>query len=255
MVAVIPGAEAWSAEGGPVGALVLHGFTGNPISVRPLAEDLADAGLAVELPRLPGHGTRWQELNRTTWHDWAREAGAGLAVLSARTERRVVVGLSLGGLLALHLAATRPESIDGVVVINPSLMLQPRRLMPLLPALKWVVPGMPDPVGHDDIAQAGVSEHAYEKVALKALASLLDLQQRLDLESVTAPLLVMTSRVDRSVQPESSAEVLRRVASVDREQVWLEHSQHVVTLDHDAAEVTKRTLAFARRVAGVPLPA
>ena len=238
-----------------MGALVLHGFVGNPISVRPLAEDLAEAGLAVEMPRLPGHGTRWQELNRTTWHDWAREAGAGLAVLAARTERRIVVGLSMGGLLALHLAATRPEWVSGVVVINPSFELQPRRFMSLLPALKWVVPGMADPMGHDDIALPGVSEHSYDVVGLKALHSLLDLQRKVDLESVTAPILVFTSRTDASVRPEGCATILQRVASVDREQVWLEHSRHVATLDHDAPEITKRTLAFARRLASVPQPA
>ena len=238
-----------------MGALVLHGFVGNPISVRPLAEDLAEAGLAVELPRLPGHGTRWQELNRTTWHDWAREAGAGLAVLAARTERRIVVGLSMGGLLALHLAATRPEWVSGVVLINPSILLQPRRFMSLLPALKWVVPAMPDPVGHDDIALPGVSERGYEVVGLKALHSLLDLQRKVDLESVTAPLLILTSRTDNCVRPEGSQTILQRVASVDREQAWLEHSRHVATLDHDAPEITQRTLAFARRLASVPQPA
>lgn len=255
MVSVMPGAEAWSAQGGPLGALVLHGFTGNPISLRPLAEDLADAGLAVELPRLPGHGTRWQEMNRTTWHDWAREAGAGLELLRARTQRRIVVGLSVGGLLALHMAATRPDAVDGVVVINPAMELHPHPLLRFVPVLKWVLPAYPDPGGPDDIARPDISEHAYPLIPVRALASMIDLQRRLDLESVTAPLLVLTSRTDHEVSVEGSATILRRVASVDREQVWLENSQHVATLDHDAPEVSKRTIEFARRVAPAVLDA
>ena len=67
---LLPGAEPYSHAGGRVGALVLHGFTGQPLSVKPWGQHLAGAGLSVEVPRLPGHGTRWQDLNLTTWNDW-----------------------------------------------------------------------------------------------------------------------------------------------------------------------------------------
>lgn len=247
MARIAPGAEPWSAAGGEVGALVLHGFTGNPASVRPLAESLGQAGLAVELPRLPGHGTSWQELGRTTWHDWSRESRAALEILAARTHRRVVVGLSAGGLLGLHLAATHPGLVDGVVAINPALRLHPHPLLRFVGALKHVLRSYPAPTT-DDIALPGVSEEAYDRVPLAALDSLLDLQRRVALEDVTAPLLVLTSRTDHVVPPEASGEVLARVASVDREQVWLERSLHVATLDADADVVTARTLAFAERV-------
>ncbi len=249
MARIIPGAEPWSAEGGEVGALVLHGFTGNPVSMRPLAESLAEAGLAVELPRLPGHGTSWRELGRTTWHDWSREARAALEILASRTHRRLVVGLSVGGLLGLHLAATRPGLVDGVVAINPALRLHHHPLLRFVGALKHVLPSYPSPTT-DDITLPGVSEHAYDRVPLAALHSLLELQCAVALEDVTAPLLVMTSRTDHVVPPEASGEVLARVASVDREQIWLERSLHVATLDADADLVLARTLAFAERVAG-----
>ncbi len=248
MARISPGAEAWSAAGGEVGALVLHGFTGNPASVRPLAASLAEAGLAVELPRLPGHGTTWQELGRTTWHDWSREAHAALEILAARTRRRIVVGLSMGGLLGLHLAATRPGLLDGIVAINPALRLHHHPLLRFVGTLKHVLRSYPAPMT-DDIALPGVSEHAYDRVPLAALDSLLELQRTAALEDVTAPLLVMTSRTDHVVPPEASGEVLARVASVDREQVWLERSLHVATLDADADIVRARTLAFADRVA------
>ena len=92
---VLPGCEPWSSPGGgPHGALVLHGFTGSPVSMRPLAEALADAGFAVELPALPGHGTAIEDMVETGWDDWLTEAERALEVVQARTPggRVVVVG-------------------------------------------------------------------------------------------------------------------------------------------------------------------
>ncbi len=252
MAQVIPGAETWSAEGagdppGDVGFLVLHGLTGNPVSMRPLAEGLADRGFAVELPRLPGHGTRWQDLQRSTWHDWAREATAGLARLRARTRVQVAVGLSMGGTIALHLVQTG-DDLAGVAVVNPSLFSTDRRLR-ALPLLKLVVPGVPG-IGND-IHKPGGDEKPYDRLPLKALASFLQLQRKVrdDLGSVRVPLLVFTSRQDHVVAPANSELLLRTVSSADTEQRWLERSYHVATLDHDLPEIIAATAGFALRLA------
>src|SRR5947208_12339999 len=117
---VQPGCEPWSSPGGgPHGALVLHGFTGSPVSMRPLAEAFAEVGLAVEMPRLPGHGTDPADLALTTWDDWLAEAERALAALQARTPAGnvVVAGLSMGGALTLALAERHPE-LAGIVCIN-----------------------------------------------------------------------------------------------------------------------------------------
>src|SRR5687767_11596486 len=113
---VIPGAEPMSVDGGPVGALVLHGFTGNPQSMRGLAEALAGAGFAVELPLLPGHGTAVEDMVGTTWADWLGEAEGAYGKLVARTDRVVVAGLSMGGALAAWLASEHPE-VAGLVCV------------------------------------------------------------------------------------------------------------------------------------------
>src|SRR2546421_3763826 len=115
---ILSGAEPWSAQGGPDGALVLHGFTGNPQSMRGLAEALAGAGLAVELPLLPGHGTSIEDMLPTRWTDWSTAAEDAYADLAGRSRRLVVAGLSMGGALAVWLAARHPE-LAGVVAINP----------------------------------------------------------------------------------------------------------------------------------------
>ena len=118
MPEVVAGAEPFSAAGGAAGVLVLHGFTGSPHSMRPLAEAFAAAGFTVELPRLPGHGTTVEDMAGYRFDDWAAAAEAAYADLAARCGQVVVAGLSMGGTLALRLAADHPE-IAGAVLVNP----------------------------------------------------------------------------------------------------------------------------------------
>ena len=101
---LLPGAEPFHHEGGPVGVLLVHGFTGSPKSMRPWADHLAAAGLTVALPLLPGHGTRWQDMRQTRWEDWYAEADRELRTLTERCEQVFVCALSMGGALALRLA-------------------------------------------------------------------------------------------------------------------------------------------------------
>ena len=121
MTDVLPGAEPFSAAGGPNGALVLHGFTGSPQSMRPLAEAFAAAGFTTELPLLPGHGTSVEDMLKTSWADWSAAAEAAYLDLASRCDKVVVAGLSMGGTLTLWLATRHPE-IAGIVPINAAAM-------------------------------------------------------------------------------------------------------------------------------------
>src|SRR3954462_7743212 len=114
----LPGAEPWSAQGGPHGVLVVHGFTGNPQSMRPLAEAFAAAGYTVSLPLLPGHGTKVEDMIPTRWRDWSVAAEDAYRELAGRSRSVVVAGLSMGGTLAVWLATRHPE-ITGLVLVNP----------------------------------------------------------------------------------------------------------------------------------------
>ena len=247
MFDVLPGAEAWSAEGGPAGVLVMHGFTGNPSSMRPLAEALAAAGFTVELPRLPGHGTTIEDMVGTGWDEWSGEAEAAYQRLAARCEQVVVVGLSMGGTLVCWLASRHPE-IAGVVAINAAVEPAADSFLEALEGMLrdgvTIMPG----VG-SDIADPDVKESAYEGSPVAGMLTLMKAGQALDadLAEIRCPVLVITSRQDHVVPPSSSDHLASRVSG-PVERVWLDRSYHVATLDYDRPEIEQRTIEFAKKV-------
>src|ERR1700704_4693025 len=123
-VQVVAGAEPFTADGsgaaGSVGVLVSHGFTGSPYSMRSWAEHLAAAGYTVRLPLLPGHGTTWQDTNRTRWTDWYGAVEQGYDEGAARCDTVFACGLSMGGTLVTRLAEQKGDAIAGLILVNPS---------------------------------------------------------------------------------------------------------------------------------------
>lgn len=236
------GAEPFASDGGPVGILVCHGFTGSPQSVRPWAEHLAADGLTVRAPRLPGHGTTWQDLAKTGWRDWYAEVERGFEELRDRCERVFVTGLSMGACLALRLAAER-DDVSGVVVVNPSLAPD-TKLFLLAPVLKHVVPTLPGVAG--DIKKSGADEGGYRRVPVRAAATLPELWRTTAalLPSVRQPLLVYRSSVDHVVGPPSMKVLLEALPGAEVRP--LQNSYHVATLDNDAPEIFAGTLEFIR---------
>ena len=248
---VLPGAEPVDLPGGPVGVVLSHGFTGSTHSVRPWAEHLAAAGLTVRAPRLPGHGTRWQDLGATGWDDWYGEVAGAFDDLRGRCGSVFAMGLSMGGTLVLRLAQERADQVAGLVVVNASLASQRRdvRLAPLLSRVLSSLPGI-----GSDVKRPGVSELAYDRVPLKAFVSLQRAWPvvRADLARITCPVLVYRSRVDHVVEPVSGRLLLEGLAGGSVQERVLEDSYHVATLDHDAPEIFRGSLAFVREHAPAP---
>jgi carboxylesterase len=246
---VLAGAEPASFAGGPHGVLVLHGFTGTPQSMRGLAGALAEAGFTVEVPLLPGHGTTVEDMAVTGFADWRDAAEAAYAELAARVDDVIVAGLSMGGTLAATLALDHPEII-GAVFVNPLIERPDDDLLTgvraMLDAGETRMPGI-----GSDIALDGVEELAYAETPLHPLVSLVDAVTTLPdrLGDLRCPILVFTSPQDHVVAP-SSSDVLAARAGGPVERVILERSYHVATLDHDADEIERRTVAFARRLTG-----
>ena len=245
VLTVLPGAEPIDLPGGPVGVLLSHGFTGTTQSMRPWAEHLAAAGLSVSAPRLPGHGTTWQDMNTTRWSDWYGEVERCFDDLRGRCQTVFAMGLSMGGTLVLRLAEERGDAVAGIVVVNASLGTD-RKDAKLAPLLSRVIPSLPGIAS--DIAKPGVTELAYGRVPLKAFTSLQGAWPVVarDLPRISCPVLAFRSRVDHVVPPISGQTLLRGLAGGTIEERVLADSFHVATLDHDAPAIFAGSLAFVR---------
>jgi carboxylesterase len=247
---LMPGAEAFSHEGGATGVLLCHGFTGSPQSLRPWAEYLAAAGLSVSLPRLPGHGTTWQEMARTRWEDWFAEVDRAFQELRAWSDEIFVMGLSMGGCLALRLAELHGPAVRGLVLVNPSITAD-TRLFALAPVLKLVVPSLKGIAS--DIKKDQASELGYTRVPVKAAATLPGLWRvtQQHLSELTQPVLSYQSTTDHVVGPASLALLRQALPAGQLEVRELTDSYHVATLDNDAEVIFTGSLEFVRAHSGV----
>lgn len=243
---IIEGAEPWSAAGSDRGVLVVHGFTGNPSSMRPVAEAVAAAGFTVEVPLLPGHGTAVEDMIPTGFADWLAAAEAAYAELASRCEKVAVVGLSMGGALTAWLASEHPE-IAGIACLN-AVVTPPEGMRDALEAMlaggDEVMPGI-----GSDVAKEGVVESAYPESPLRPLLSLFDAAAELEgrLSRIACPVLIVTSPQDHVVDPRDS-DVLAESVSGPVERMTAPDSYHVVTLDHDGPAVAEAVTAFCTKV-------
>jgi carboxylesterase len=238
-----PGAEPFSLGSGDIGVLMVHGFTGSPASMRPIGEELAAGGLAVEGVRLPGHGTDLDDLRGRRWTEWVDAALEGIDVLRRRGARTVVAfGQSMGAAVVLQAVATRSQGVDGLALANPYVFDARLLAVPLArPFLRhWKGVG-------NDIAKPGVVEGAEDKMPVPAMAQMAELLRRARhaLPSIRLPVVVFRSGTDHVIPRSNAAKVLARIGSVRSELVECPRSFHVVALDHDAPLVRERIATFA----------
>jgi carboxylesterase len=249
MTAIIPGAEPWSFKGTlRAGALVIHGLTSNPDSMRGVAQALAAAGFHVELPLLAGHGTKMEDLIPIRWSDFVSSVEAAYRTLAERVDKVVVVGLSLGGALTLRIGASHPE-VAGLVCINPAAEPQVPEVIEMLQGMidggTEVMPGI-----RGDIADPDATESGYDGTPLRTLVSLLvdGLAPMIsEYSAMRMPMLLLNSPQDHVVEPKQSEFLVANYGG-PIERISLERSFHVATLDYDKELIIESAVAFAQRV-------
>lgn len=244
----IPEAAPFFFRRGPVGALLIHGFTSTPFEVRELGDYLADGGITVFSPTLPGHRTTPEELAETGWRDWWAAVQSGIDEVRQVADTVFVVGISAGAALALHAAAHYPD-LAGVVALGTVVRLRgidgpcwlrlAARFRPF--QIKHGGSSLSDPV-------ARAQHPSYTRIPLRAAASLAEFLDHLwdDLPEVRQPTLMLHARHDSVALPQDVAPVLDRLGSEHKSAVWIEHSDHIITEDYSKQEVFARTLRFLK---------
>ncbi len=238
-------------DGGPVGCLLTHGFTGSPFEMRGLGEYLAKRNLTVLCRPLPGHGTTPDAMIKTNWYDWYGACVENLAELSSRCEKVFLCGMSMGGTLSLHMAAhyaTR-YNIAGVAAYGAPIYLK-HILLPLVPVVKRFMKYKPS--SGSDVADpvACAQQQSYDRTPFECITSLLELlaHVRNDLQDVSVPVLLIQSRKDNTVHPPNVHLIHSLLGSEDKTLLEVDRSYHVITVDYDKELVKEKTCQFIQRV-------
>lgn len=252
----MPGAEPFRLDGsGSLGVLLIHGFTGTPYEMRPLGMFLAESGISSVAPLLRGHGTHPNDMVSCRYGDWLADAETALDALLAEHQRVVLIGLSMGGAIALNLAARRSGDARLLAVISicaPIRLVDWRLGLPHVFSrlIRWQAWGKPDI--KDTRAWAGhVGYRRFRSRAVHELIALLRETQQL-LPRVHQPLLVVQARIDNVVPPTNAQAIYDGVASTSKRLVWLDDCYHVVTVDFSAPMLHAEVARFIAEEAAEP---
>jgi len=231
------------------GVLLIHGFKGSPHEMKFLGEKISAQGYSISIPRLPGHGTVIEDLARVTGRDWLTAAREALVELKSHCREVSVVGLSMGGILTLLLARDCP--VRKIVLISTPRTLKERSiyLAPVIGLFEKIL-------WQDDVTKGLASEEARRihecyssgtpirqswhlfrliKKAMKALPH------------VQADVLIIQSKGDRVIPPDSMEYIFSHVASQKKETFLLHKSDHAVTADLEKESVAEKIIAFLNR--------
>lgn len=258
---------------GKAGVLLVHGITGSPTEMKPLAKKLAAGGFTVACPQLAGHCSTLKELKKTRWTDWYASLEASLDLLSEECDTVFVSGLSMGALLALKLAANHPDRIQGVATLSATFFydgwnvprFKQRFLLPLVihsPLRHFISYHEPAPYGIKDerlrhlvaAVYEGNSANMPEKygysefpaVTIRETFGLIRSTKR-DLVRIVTPLLIVHSTEDDMASLENAKFLAARVSSRQVETFYLDDTYHVLTLDKRKDDVAAQVAEFFLR--------
>ena len=225
-------------------AILIHGFTGTPNDLRELAKFLVSQGLSVKVPLLPGHGSHWADLEKTSYFDWWKTIDDEVKQAMGKYDRIFLIGYSFGANLALDMAARYPQYITGVVSLGISVFLRREFLVKLcLPFFHFFMKRYRKFYISKERQPAYEDSGAYAIVPTKSLYDFyyfINHYTRKELGKVKTPVLVIHSRDDAVTHPMSSQFVYDRLGTQRKELVYLDD------VNHNPISSERRNLIFGR---------
>lgn len=241
-------------EGSDSGILLLHGFTGTPQCMRYLAESCNEAGFTVSVPMLEGHGTSIEHFEQTSWEDWYQSTESAFHEIKAACRSVMVAGLSMGGLLTIHLASQYRRGVQAIGLMATPLFLDGFLIRNIFPAvwktpLKKLYKYQPKTVASINDPVARRRYQTYEKIPLANVAELLEIQAmaREELKHIRQPTIIMHALEDQTV-PYSNLDYIKAIVATDKvETLTLKRSNHIITVDYEKELVAKKLIRFFKR--------
>ena len=251
---LMPTAEPFFFPGNRTGCLLIHGFTGTPKEMRQLGVHLSNQGCTVLGIRLPGHATQLQDMLRMRWRDWIASLEDGWQILSGCTDQIFIMGLSMGGVLALCFSAHAP--VAGVVGMSTPHHFPKDLRVPMIKPIslyqRFQRKGLPN--WYD--VEAYQDHVSYSSQPTRGLAELRDLigEMQSALPQIKAPALLIYSRHDRTVRAEDGhmEAIYAALGSQEKQTLWIENSGHVITSDAQRETVFQAVLSFISRYSRLP---
>lgn len=224
-----------------IGVLVIHGFTGSTQSMRNVAYKLNKLGYTINMPRLKGHGTTPEDMEKANYKDWIECVNKAYEELKPKVKNIFVLGLSMGGSLTLYCAIN--HKINGAITVNAAVDLPSFSELYENPDTPRFMQGI-----GSDIKKEGVKEWAYSQTPKKSIQDILTLTSivKTDLKKVTCPILIFKSLDDHVVPPNNQDYIFTHVASTKKELVELKNSYHVATLDNDWELIVEKSDQFIK---------
>lgn len=248
---VVAGAESITLEGGKAAVLVLHGFGDTPQSVRRLADHLHRDGWTVRAPLLPGHGRSLRVFSRSRAEEWRRFVLEEYDRLRASHGRVAVIGQSMGGALAVILAAERRD-VAALVLLSPYLTMMPK-VARLARVHRLVAVATPYVRTRSEASIWDAAERhrslGFGLVAPRSLAELLAVTRAAWAAAprIIAPTLVLQSSSDNRISNDAASRAFQRLGTPRKELAWLSGRGHVIAVDYGRDEVFAKTADWLRR--------
>jgi carboxylesterase len=246
----IPTAEPFFFPGGPTGVLLVHGFTGSPFEMRNPGEYLASQGHTVLAVRLAGHATQAGDMAHVRWREWLASVEDGLNLLKGSVKRTFIMGLSLGGALALVAASYIP--VAGVITMSTPIALPDDPRLRYIRIISKFMPRLPKgaPDWHNPQAAQDHIEYPYTPtIAIAELDDLLKVM-RASLPAVKAPVLSVQSHADHSIPPDSMPRIHAALGSQEKQTLWVENSGHNIPREPDRQIVFEAAGQFIKLFSG-----
>jgi carboxylesterase len=275
MIEAALGPTGFYDKQGPHAVLLVHGLTGTPSEMKPVAKRLAKQGFSVMCPALAGHCRSEAELRASKWQDWYGTIAQAFEALKVEHDKVFVAGLSMGALISIKLAADKGERVDGIGLLSSTFFFDGWNVPRL--KRKWLLPialysplryflhwDEPPPYGikcertramvhavlenRDAQAAEKVGIFRTSGVTLYEGTKLIKAAMRA-LPLVKSPTLIVHSTEDDTASLKNAHFVAGQIASQQKEMFLVDDTYHVLTLDRRREDVARRMADFFQKCA------